>query len=972
MNRTEHFRTTCVRAIRLEINLQFRWFTVAAGSLVITLLPLQSGLAAEPAARRVTESKEKVAPVVTLQAEPFCLQDVRLLDGPFKHAMELDRKYLLSLDADRLLHVFRLRAGVPSTAKPYGGWMAPDHISRGEFVGLYLSACAEMYASTGDEQVRKKGEQVVAGLGECQRKIGTGFLHTHADTFSSRCEAPLPFWYQIHKVMAGLMDTYVYCDNQQALEIARKLGDWAGRSAEKWTDAQVQKMLDLEHGGINEALANLYALTGDRKYLKLAMRLNHMAVIGPAAKREDRLTGLHANTQIPKFVGTARQYELTGEPWLKTASAFFWETVVNERSYVIGGHSLGEYFTPKEKLSQALGPNTCETCNTYNMLKLTRHLFCWEPRGESADYYERALYNQILGSQNPDSGMMCYFTPLGFDRKCRKEYCSPEDSFWCCTGTGIENHAKYGDSIYFRQGETGLYVNLFIASELSWQAKGLTLCQETKYPEEGSTRLSFACEKPVELKLHIRHPSWAVSDFKIRINGVEQPLQNKPGSYATVAREWNSGDRVDVAMPFALRTEGFRDNPRRVAFLHGPLVLCAETKGAGGSVPCPAIAAEEWQIVDSLKPVPGKPSTFTGPSQVLCLTKGPGAPDVTLEPLYRMHGDRSYTVYWDVAKPRDARWPVEKAWKWYAEVGPVCGCNYFPRTAVNTTEIWEARTFDPKIMDQELGWAQQCGMNSVRSFVQYVVYEDDPKGLIERMDQFLALTAKHKISVMFVLFDDCFLPEPKIGKQPDPIPGVHNSQWTSSPGERRKKKENWPALERYIKEIVGHFANDKRVFVWDLYNEAKPESRSLVAATFAWARSVNPSQPLTSCWQAGDLSDIVTFHAYTEPELQRFAGQVTAAGRPALCTETIARTLGSRFDNTLPLFAKSGIGWYTCALVRGRIQSYYPWGSPKGAPEPRLWFHDLLYPDGKPYRPEEIELIRKFPQQFRMPAGPKT
>ncbi len=318
----------------------------------------------------------------------------------------------------------------------------------------------------------------------------------------------------------------------------------------------------------------------------------------------------------------------------------------------------------------------------------------------------------------------------------------------------------------------------------------------------------------------------------------------------------------------------------------------------------------------------------------------------------------------------DARWPAQKAWKWYAGVGPLCGCVYTPRTAVNTTEMWQATTFDPKIMDQELGWAQQCGLNSVRAFVQYVVYEADPKGLVQRMDQFLSLAAKHKISVMFVLLDDCFLPEPKLGRQPDPIPGIHNSQWTSSPGERRKKKENWPALEKYVKDIVGHFGNDKRVLAWDLYNEAKPQSRPLVEAAFAWARSVNPSQPLTSCWQAADLSDIVTFHSYTEPDIRHITSLPLT--RPAICTETIARTLGSRFDNALPLFAKAGIGWYMCALVKGRIQSYYPWGSPKGAPEPKLWFHDLLYPDGKPYRPEEIELIRKFPQQFQMPAAAKS
>ena len=270
--------------------------------------------------------QDKVAPVVTLGAEPFRLEDVRLLDGPFKHAMELDRKYLLSLDPDRLLHVFRLSAGLPSAAKPYGGWMAPNANSRGEFVGLYLSACAEMYASTGDKRVKEKTDRVVAGFAECQAKFGNGFLLAHPDTFSTRGEAPLAFWYQAHKLLAGLLDVHQYCGNEQALEVARKLADWAKRATDRYSDAHIQKVLDIEHGGINEALANLYARTGDEKYLKLALRFNHMAVIGPAMKREDRLDGLHANTQIPKFIGTAREYELTGDESLKTASLFFWES----------------------------------------------------------------------------------------------------------------------------------------------------------------------------------------------------------------------------------------------------------------------------------------------------------------------------------------------------------------------------------------------------------------------------------------------------------------------------------------------------------------------------------------------------------------------------------------------------------------------------------------------------------------------
>jgi DUF1680 family protein len=364
--------------------------------------------------------------------------------------MELDRRYLLSLDPERLLHVFRLNAGLPSSAKPYGGWMAATHNSRGEFVGHYLSACALMHAGTEDPQVREKGDRIVAGMAQCQDKIGTGFLHTHPDAFISRCEAPVPFWYQIHKVLAGLMDMHVHCVNPEALAVARKLGDWADGAAQKFSDEQIQIMLKAEHGGINEAFANLYALTGDEKYLKLAARFNHMAVLGPASKKEDRLTGLHGNTQIPKFIGAARQYELTGRESLMTAAVFFWDKVVNERSYVIGGNTIGEYFSPPQSLSRALGWGTCETCNAYNMLKLTRHLFGWAPRAEYADYYERALYNHILASQDPETGMMCYFLPLGSNAKCRKTYSTPEDSFWCCVGTGIENHAKYGDSIEWR------------------------------------------------------------------------------------------------------------------------------------------------------------------------------------------------------------------------------------------------------------------------------------------------------------------------------------------------------------------------------------------------------------------------------------------------------------------------------------------------------------------------------------------
>lgn len=617
-------------------------FIAAALVMLLSQPPLVFGAPAAEA------NRVKVAAVVALKAEPFNLGNVRLLDGPFRHAMELDRTYLLSLQPDRLLHDFRRHAGLPSTARPYGGWMAADNYAGcGQFVGHYLSACAMMYASTGDPKLKQNAATVVAGLGECQKKLGTGFLHTQADNFTTRGEAPLGLWYGIHKFIAGLLDAYVYCDNPQALEIACRLADWAKAGADKLSEAQMQKMLETEHGGMNEALANLYAFTGQEKYLALALRFNHEAIIGPASRREDELNGKHANTQIPKFVGAAREYELSGRDSLKEAAIFFWKNVVRERSYVNGGHSFGEMFSAKEKLSAALGPNTCETCNTYNVLKLTRQLFGWDPQTEYADYYERALYNHILASQHPTTGMMCYFLPLADGPK---QYCTPEDSFWCCTGTGIENHAKYGDSIYFHQGTETLFVNLFIASELHWPTAGITLRQETSFPDQGRTRLVFACKRPVAVSLKIRHPYWATSGFSVRVNGARQAESSAPGSYATLAQSWKSGDVVEVDMPFSLRTEGFFDNPHRVALMYGPLVLCAETTRTIQELPYPALLGEPGSLGSNLKPIPGESATFEDPSRLFRR----GADDLQnarLEPLYRVHGDRNYVVYWNTFTP---------------------------------------------------------------------------------------------------------------------------------------------------------------------------------------------------------------------------------------------------------------------------------------------------------------------------------
>jgi DUF1680 family protein len=610
-----------------------RW--AAQGAIVVCVFGAARALSAG-------EVPDRVTPVAKLPVQAFPLTDVQLLDGPFRHAMELDRQYLRSLDPDRLLHVFRLNAGLPSTAQPYGGWMAPKHKSRGEFVGHYLSGCARTVALTGDEQLHQQADRVVVGLAACQAKFGNGYLHTHPDKFTDRCEAPVPFWYQIHKVLAGLLDMHQFCGNQQALDVACKLGDWACRTSARFDDLRFQEMLRLEHGGMNEALANLYARTGERRYLTLSRRFNHAAVIGPAALGLDLLDGLHANTQIPKFVGAARQYELTGDPALCGAAKFFWDTVVRERSYVIGGHSDHELFSPKRSLSQCLSPTTCETCNTYNMLKLTHRLMLGGAQAEYGDYCERAIYNHIFTSQDPQTGMMLYYVPLDGPAGV---WGTPADSFWCCYGTGIENHVRYGDSIYFHDDQ-GLYVNLFLASALEWHAAGIRLRQETQFPQSDTVRLGFTCQRPVQRTLRLRHPAWATAGIQVAINGQRVSVASRPGTYACLTRTWQTGDTVTLRLPMSVHTEAFRDNPRKVAVLFGPLALAA---AIDPQQPVPTIAVDAARIPREIQPT-GKPLCFRGSPALFRLPGKTEGVAVELAPFYQ-RVDRPHVVYWELSSP---------------------------------------------------------------------------------------------------------------------------------------------------------------------------------------------------------------------------------------------------------------------------------------------------------------------------------
>jgi DUF1680 family protein len=606
-------------------------------------------------------AKVKVLPKIALRAQPFSLREVRLLDGPFRSAMERNGKYLLALEADRLLCWFRKNAGLEPKAPVYGGWETQG--VAGHTLGHYLTACAQMYAASGDARYKERVDYIVEELNACQQKRGDGYVGAIPDgdrVFREISEGDIRSqsfdlngiwvpWYTLHKLFAGLIDSYLYADNPQALTVAERLADWAIRITEKLTPEQWQRMLACEHGGMNESMTLLYAITGRSDYLEMARKFHHRAVLDPMERKEERLAGLHGNTQVPKVIGCARQYELTGEERYRTIASFFWDAVTHHHLYVIGGFTSAEAFGPPGRLSDRLTATTAETCKTYNLLKLTRHLFCWNPSAEYADYYERALYNHILASQNPDDGMVCYYMPL--QPGAFKTYSTPDDSFWCCVGTGIENHTKYADSIYFRDDQ-GLYVNLFIPSELRWQEKGLTLRQETRFPEENVTRLTLACDKPTTLSLRIRYPAWAAGPPVVKINGRTQKADGKPGTYVELKRTWKTGDRIEITLPMSLRQEAMPDNPNRVALLYGPIVLAGALGPQDREAPrTPVFVSDGRPLVQRLKPVPGRTLTFQ--------TQGVGRPaDVTLIPYYAMHHQR-YSVYWDLLT--EAEWQRREA-----------------------------------------------------------------------------------------------------------------------------------------------------------------------------------------------------------------------------------------------------------------------------------------------------------------------
>lgn len=595
------------------------------------------------------------------------MERVRLLDGLFKTSQDKGEEYLLYLDADRLLAPCYEAAGREPKKPRYGGWESRE-IS-GHSVGHYMSALSAMYVANGNEKLKEKLDYTVSELAYIQSLDSDGYVSGFPrDCFDrvftgnftvKRFELGGSWvpWYSIHKIYAGLIDAYTLTGNTEALRVVTKLADWAKKGLHNLTDEQFDKMLYCEHGGMCEAMADLYVITGNRDYLKLAIRFCHREILDPLYQFKDELEGKHANTQIPKVIGAAKLYNITGDEKYKNAAVFFWNIVTKKRSYVIGGNSIDEHFGKIG--TEQLGVTTAETCNTYNMMKLTEILYSWSHDADYMDYYENALYNHILGSQDPDSGMKTYFIstqPGHF-----KVYCSPDNSFWCCTGTGMENPARYTRQIYYRDKDD-LFVNLYISSEINIEDKDIKLVQKTSFPKSNKIKLTFEEAMGKFINIKIRIPSWASGEVTAVVNGSKRYVSSEKG-YLTIGGNWKTNDVIEFAIPMALHIYTSKDDPNKIAFMYGPIVLA----GALGrenfpetdilddhlklnhypGILVPTLVTDQSDLTKCIKQVEGSPLTF----ETMGLGQ-PGNVKCILIPFYKLHHQR-YTIYWKVMTEKE-------------------------------------------------------------------------------------------------------------------------------------------------------------------------------------------------------------------------------------------------------------------------------------------------------------------------------
>lgn len=607
----------------------------------------------------------------------FPLDQVEVTEGVFHQASKTDFNYIKQLNSDRLLAPFFREAGLQPKAESYTNWENTG--LDGHILGHYVSALSMYYASTKNKEADSLLDYTLSELKRVQTANGNGYIggvprseklwkeiesgHINAGSFSLNGSwVPL---YNIHKTFAGLKDAWVHANKPEAKQMLIALTDWFIKITENLTEAQVQDMLRSEHGGLNEVFAEVYAITGDKKYLELAKRFSEHALLDPLAANNDILTGMHANTQIPKFIGFKRISQLGSDEKFHDAASHFYENVTEHRSLSIGGNSVREHFNPIDDFSSVLtseqGP---ETCNTYNMLKLSKLLF--EDSGDEnyIDFYERALYNHILSSQNPNGGFV-YFTPMRPGHY--RVYSQPETSFWCCVGSGLENHTKYNELIYAKTADT-LFVNLFMPSKVNWKEKRATIVQNTHFPEEAKTQLIWQSKRRTKATVKLRYPSWVKhGELKITINGKQQNINAAPGSYVALSRKWKSGDTIEMELPMQLSLEEIPDESGFVSVKYGPIVLAAVTgeenqdgmfadDSRGGHIAsgpflpmteAPMFVSEDKaSILKHIKPIPGEALKFS--------TSGLVYPEhfknLELQPFYKIH-EKRYAIYFDTETP---------------------------------------------------------------------------------------------------------------------------------------------------------------------------------------------------------------------------------------------------------------------------------------------------------------------------------
>lgn len=625
-----------------------------------------------------------------LYMNTFPLGSVKLLDGPFKHACSLNTLVLLQYDVDRLLAPFLKEAGLPPKGESFPNWIGLD----GHIGGHYLSALAIHYAATGNKACKERMEYMIAELKRCQLKHGNGYVGGVPDGEIAWSEIKngnpaivwkywVP-WYNLHKTYAGLKDAWLYGGNEDARQMFLNLCDWGITIISPLNDNQMESMLANEFGGMNEVYADAYQITKDVKYLDVAKRFSHKAIFDSMATKVDNLDNKHANTQVPKAVGYQRVAELSRDKNYTTAAEFFWETVVYNRSLSLGGNSRREHFPAKDDCkSYAEDREGTESCNTNNMLKLTEGLFRMNPQAKYADFYEHAMFNHILSTQHPGHGGYVYFTsarPAHY-----RVYSAPNSAMWCCVGTGMENHGKYGEFIYSHTGDS-LFVNLFVASELTWQDKKATIIQNTQFPNEEGSKLTIKISKPTKFKLLVRHPKWvSAQDMQVVCKGKNYATGSSPSSYIVIDRTWNNGDEVEIKTPMKITIEELPNVPNYISILRGPILLGARTgtdhldgliaddgrwahiaHGPLVSVfDAPYIIGGRAEIqakLDKMQHVPGKPFCYKAPD----LFTREKDKELVLEPFFGIHDSR-YMMYWlsmtesEYAKFRQEAEDIERA-----------------------------------------------------------------------------------------------------------------------------------------------------------------------------------------------------------------------------------------------------------------------------------------------------------------------